>query len=168
MIKKKQEKINNNFFNKLFFQFSTIKNININIKHFHKTNNVYYSETHKLWFARGEDENKYYYIFGTTKKGELSIEPTNYKLLIDFSKNDEYCDDCIGILTINNLYFHKNNFIKNYPNFDLNNYIMKELVFPSKNNKRIQAIEIGTISDFINQLKTIITEVNSNKNPNNN
>ena len=155
MDKEKQEQINMTFFNRLFFEFSSISNKKVNEKYFEKTNHIYCSEKENLWFARGEDENKYYYMFGVFQKSIRSIETKQYSIIIDFSKNEEFCDDCIGILTKTSIYFHKNNFIKKYPNFNFKDYEIKNLIFPSQYNKQIEAIEIGDIDKFINFLKKI-------------
>ena len=155
---KQQEKINKDFFNKLFFQFNTIRNKEFDVNNFKQTKHLYYSNIHKLWFAQSEDENKYYYIFGAANKNLNIIKSEDYIFFIDFSKNEEICDDCIGILTKNSLYFHENNFIKKYPNINLKEYDIKNLISLSKYNKQIKAIEIGTIDNFITFLKKIKNE----------
>lgn len=158
MDKKEIEEINKQIFNKLFFELDLFKQKEIEIENIGKVNHVYYARNHKIWFTLMENENKAFYIFGLNKSENI------YELIIDFSKNYPYCDECIGILNNKSIYLHKDNLIKKFPNLNLQEYTIKNFLFLDSKNQNIECIEIGNIMDnFLDTIEKLILDIYHSK-----
>jgi len=158
------------FFNNLFFTLPTVKKMNEDktILNLDKPiSHYYYFNGKRVWFCKGETEDKYIYLFGKYSK-EKDIGENDATLIIDFDKNEQFNDDNLGLFITKGSEIHIfiNDKILNhrYPNFNTGDFKINQYKLPDK-NKNINVIDLGSLGDdfIINIEKFIELTPNINK-----
>lgn len=160
------EKINNyqnRLFNKLFATLPGIR------KFSNTTNQFYFDEplTHfysfgnkNFWYAKGEKENKFVYLFSMKNKNLKDISPDDATLIIDFDKNERFNTHSLGIFSIKNSELHilinYDVLKKRYPYFNSGNFNVTQMKSIDK-KLNINVIDLGDLNDdFIENLEKFI------------
>lgn len=96
-------------FYKLFATFSSVRkanefcdglDIDVDIDSF------YYVKNKDLWFTRGQQKDKYLYFFGLKDKLIKDISGEDTRIIIDFDKNTQFNDKCLGLFCTKNFEIH--------------------------------------------------------------
>lgn len=163
MINKKIQKEHKQFLNKLKIKFPLKKEKSYTTKNIGKIQNIYYSKGRGIWFAHSETEKRYFYIFGLIySPDDFGLD--EYLLIVDFPKNGIYNPNCLGLLNKNNLFINKNNLIKKFPDFDLNNFNVKKSAIFQNTYINLETIDLGSINqNFEENLEKLIKEIGKNK-----
>jgi len=152
-------------FNKLFATLPSVrksvnftKNIDIDLE----INYFYYFNNKKFWFTKGETEDKYFYLFGRRNKSLKRITGEDTCLLIDFDKNIQFNDKCLGLFSIKNSEIHVliNYKIlnKRYPYINTSDF-KKNNIKSFDNSLEIETIDLGNLNDdFIENIENLIKE----------
>ena len=131
-------------------------NLNIEIKHF------YASKTKNFWFTKGETNDKYIYMFGIKDKSLKSISIDDACLIIDFDKNIQFNDTCLGLFSISDsdisILLNYNILNKKYPYINISNF-KKGNIKSFDNSLDLETIDLGNLdNDFIDNLEKLIIE----------
>ena len=96
-------------FNKLFATVPSVKklkeyedSLGLDIE----LNYFYYFNNKDFWFTRGENKEKYIFLFGVKDKPVKNISMNDASLIIDFDKSVQFNNTCLGLFSIKNSEIH--------------------------------------------------------------
>ena len=160
----------NRLFYKLFATLPGVKKANEFNKESNfdfEVNNFYFFKNKDFWFTRSEKEDKYLFLFGVRDKPLKNISGNDVCLIIDFDKNIQFNNDCLGLFSIKNSQIHiLINFEllkEKYPYFNTNLKITNIKSFDDSLD--LQVIDLGNLDDdvFIDNLEKLINECSIRK-----
>ena len=150
-------------FNKLFATVPSVKklkeyedSLGLDIE----LNYFYYFNNKDFWFTRGENKEKYIFLFGVKDKPVKNISMNDASLIIDFDKNVQFNNTCLGLFSIKNSEIHIliNTALlnKKYPNINISDF--KKNNFRSFDNSLdLLTIDLGNLNiDFIENIEKLI------------
>ena len=163
------------FFNKLFSILPAVKKLNTAKNELglnEAISHIYYFHDKDFWFSKGENDEKYVFIFGLKNKAIHKITIDDALLIIDFDKNKQYNDNRLGMFSIKESEIHivinKDILHKRYPYYSIGD--LKTSKFQSIDRTlQLNVIDLGSINnDFIDNLSILLNNLNSNKSDANN
>ena len=167
---KKISKLKRKLVNNLFITLPKVKKLDTdkNIFNLDKPiSQLYYSPHKDFWFAEGEKENKYVFIFGLKEGPIHSLNPNHPTFIIDIDKDAQFNSDSLGIMILknSNLNILINNAILFERYSNINIYDFKQKRLKSNNGSlNINTSDLGMLDDdLIDNLEKIIKSAKPNK-----
>ena len=163
-------KLRRKLVNKLFFTLPKVKKLNTledNLNLDQPITQMYYSSNKDFWFAEGEKDNKYLFIFGLKEGPVHSLNPNNPTFIIDFDKDEQFNSTSLGIMIMKNssvnILINNSLLIERYSNINMYDFKQKRL----KSNKGTLSIAVSDLGmlddDFIDNLEILIKSAKPNK-----
>lgn len=160
-------------FYKLFTTLPVTKKDNVIVKFSNfdiDVNNVYFFINKDYWFAKYETEDKFLFFFGIKVKHMDDILVCDACLMIDFDKNIQFNNSCLGLFSIKTSEIHilinLDLLNERYPNINIGDF--KIINFKSfVNSQDLNVFDLGNLDiDFIDNLEKLIKAAYSVKSQN--
>jgi len=128
--------------------------LDFNIKSF------YFFRNKDFWFTRVEKNDKFYFLFGLRNKNIHDISGKDICLIIDFDKNIQFNDVCLGLFSIKNsdihVFINCNILKERYPSINVSDFIKRN--FKSFDGSiDMEVIDLGGLNfGFIENIEKLV------------
>ena len=119
----------------------------------------YYFKNKDFWFTRGKQKDKFIYLFGLKNKPVKDISGKDACLVLDFDKNIQFNDNCLGLFSIKSSEIHiliNYNILKDrYSYISTSNFKLTN--FKSVDGSiDLEVIDLGNLDSFIENIEKLI------------
>ena len=131
-----------------------VSNLDLEVK------DIYFFRNKYFWFTRCETEDKFLFLFGFKDKAIKNITENDVCLIIDFDKNIQLNDNCLGLFRLKTseirILINWRVLKKRYPNIDIGNFKIKNIE-SFDDYLTLDVIDLGELDgDFIENLEKLI------------